>query len=45
MDGRAFDGRVVEATIATGREKFKKSKNQEDDDSDSGGGDGEGDIE
>lgn len=25
MDGRAFDGRVVRATFATGKEKFKKS--------------------
>ncbi|KAI4863729.1 hypothetical protein F4820DRAFT_426047 [Hypoxylon rubiginosum] len=25
MDGRAFDGRTVRATIATGREKYKKS--------------------
>ncbi|KAK1600598.1 splicing factor u2af-associated protein 2 [Colletotrichum navitas] len=26
MNGRSFDGRVVEASIATGRERFKKSK-------------------
>lgn len=33
MHGRAFDGRIVEAFFATGREKFRKSK-------DSGGGKG-----
>ncbi|OAA66717.1 nuclear mRNA splicing factor-associated protein [Niveomyces insectorum RCEF 264] len=46
MDGRAFDGRVVEARLATGREKFKKSgkdgggdsdKSEDDDDDDDGG--------
>ncbi|GJC80132.1 splicing factor U2AF-associated protein 2 [Colletotrichum liriopes] len=26
MNGRSFDGRVVEASVATGRERFKKSK-------------------
>lgn len=33
MDGRAFDGRTVRATIATGRERYRKSgKKQGDDD-------------
>lgn len=31
MDGRAFDGRIVEASLATGREKYKKSKKGDDD--------------
>ncbi len=30
MGGRAFDGRTVEASIATGREKYKKSKKDDD---------------
>lgn len=37
MHGRAFDGRVVEAYFATGRERFRKSKqkgNEEDEDED-----------
>lgn len=29
MHGRAFDGRVVEAYFATGRERFKKTKNKD----------------
>ncbi|KAH7328667.1 hypothetical protein B0I35DRAFT_418002 [Stachybotrys elegans] len=29
MHGRSFDGRTVEATLATGRERFRKSKNEE----------------
>ena len=32
MDGRAFDGRTVEATIATGKEKYKKSSKKDGDD-------------
>ena len=32
MHGRSFDGRVVEATLATGQEKFQKSKEAKDDD-------------
>jgi HIV Tat-specific factor 1 len=32
MNGRNFDGRVVEAGIATGREKFRKSRKAQDDD-------------
>ncbi|CAK7263113.1 hypothetical protein SEPCBS119000_000317 [Sporothrix epigloea] len=31
MNGRAFDGRIVEASLATGREKYKKSKSGDDD--------------
>ncbi|KIH86921.1 HIV Tat-specific factor 1 [Sporothrix brasiliensis 5110] len=31
MGGRAFDGRIVEATLATGREKYRKSKKGDDD--------------
>ena len=33
MDGRAFDGRTVAASISSGSEKFKKTKrgNEEDD--------------
>ncbi|TDZ13008.1 Splicing factor U2AF-associated protein 2 [Colletotrichum spinosum] len=34
MNGRSFDGRVVEASVATGRERFQKSKQGEDSDSD-----------
>ncbi|CAK7206392.1 hypothetical protein SEUCBS139899_009184 [Sporothrix eucalyptigena] len=30
MGGRAFDGRIVEASLATGREKYKKSKKGDD---------------
>lgn len=33
MHGRAFDGRTVEASLATGKEKFRKSKDNKDDDS------------
>lgn len=34
MDGRAFAGQIVKATLATGREKYRKSKkNGADDDS------------
>ncbi|KAI1459013.1 hypothetical protein F4805DRAFT_422331 [Annulohypoxylon moriforme] len=32
MDGRAFDGRTVRATIATGRERYKKSGKKQDED-------------
>ena len=32
MGGRAFDGRIVEATLATGHEKYQKSKKGDDDD-------------
>ncbi|KAI9714009.1 MAG: hypothetical protein M1820_000739 [Bogoriella megaspora] len=32
MNGRVFGGQKVQATIATGREKYKKSKNKDDDD-------------
>ncbi|KAI0889994.1 uncharacterized protein GGS22DRAFT_149687 [Annulohypoxylon maeteangense] len=32
MDGRAFDGRTVRATIATGRETYKKSGKKQDED-------------
>ncbi|OLN88739.1 Splicing factor U2AF-associated protein 2 [Colletotrichum chlorophyti] len=35
MNGRSFDGRVVEASISTGRERFKKSKQGQAQDSDS----------
>jgi HIV Tat-specific factor 1 len=31
FNGRIFDGRKVEAYIADGKEKFKKSKKQEED--------------
>ncbi|TDZ25999.1 Splicing factor U2AF-associated protein 2 [Colletotrichum orbiculare MAFF 240422] len=34
MNGRSFDGRVVEASVATGRERFQKSKQGEESDSD-----------
>ncbi|KAI1764806.1 hypothetical protein GGR53DRAFT_301115 [Hypoxylon sp. FL1150] len=34
MDGRAFDGRTVRATIATGREKYKKSGKKQGEDVD-----------
>jgi HIV Tat-specific factor 1 len=34
MHGRAFDGRVVEAYFATGRERFKKSKNKDNEEDD-----------
>lgn len=34
MHGRAFDGRTVEASLATGKEKFRKSKDNHDGDSD-----------
>ncbi|KAF9879985.1 nuclear mrna splicing factor-associated [Colletotrichum karsti] len=33
MNGRSFDGRVVEASVSTGRERFKKSKQGEPSDS------------
>ena len=36
MGGRAFDGRIVEASLATGREKYKKSKKGDDDGGDKG---------
>ncbi len=39
MDGRAFDGRTVEASIATGQEKFKKSKKKDDESEDGEDGD------
>ncbi|KAI1208846.1 uncharacterized protein F4807DRAFT_135769 [Annulohypoxylon truncatum] len=32
MDGRAFDGRTVRATIATGREKYRRSGKKQDED-------------
>lgn len=32
MHGRSFDGRTVQATLATGTEKFKKAKPEKDDD-------------
>ena len=34
MDGRAFDGRIVEASIATGKEKYRQSKEGADVESD-----------
>ncbi|KAL0938827.1 nuclear mrna splicing factor-associated [Colletotrichum truncatum] len=34
MNGRSFDGRVVEAAVSTGRERFKKSKQDQPSDSD-----------
>ncbi|KAL9944843.1 hypothetical protein ACHAQF_002179 [Verticillium nonalfalfae] len=34
MDGRSFDGRVVEASLATGREKFRRSKGGQADEED-----------
>ncbi|KAK6954442.1 hypothetical protein Daesc_004409 [Daldinia eschscholtzii] len=34
MDGRAFDGRTVRATIATGRERYRKSGKKQGDDMD-----------
>ncbi|OTA97006.1 hypothetical protein M434DRAFT_392452 [Hypoxylon sp. CO27-5] len=34
MDGRAFDGRTVRATIATGRERYRKSGKKQGDDVD-----------
>ncbi|RYP39719.1 hypothetical protein DL767_002100 [Monosporascus sp. MG133] len=34
MDGRAFDGRIVRAAVATGRERFRKSGRKQDDDRD-----------
>ncbi|WYZ34901.1 hypothetical protein EsH8_I_001177 [Colletotrichum jinshuiense] len=34
MNGRSFDGRVVEASVSTGRERFKKSKQDQPSDSD-----------
>ncbi|KAI1404718.1 hypothetical protein F4819DRAFT_97268 [Hypoxylon fuscum] len=34
MDGRAFDGRTVRATIATGREKYRKSGKKQGEDGD-----------
>ncbi|KAI0851388.1 hypothetical protein F5Y00DRAFT_8403 [Daldinia vernicosa] len=34
MDGRAFDGRTVRATIATGRERYRKSGKKQGDDAD-----------
>ncbi|KAJ3517572.1 hypothetical protein NM208_g14686 [Fusarium decemcellulare] len=35
MHGRSFDGRTVEAFLATGKEKFKKSKEEQNDAEDS----------
>ncbi|KAI8966013.1 hypothetical protein F5Y11DRAFT_236254 [Daldinia sp. FL1419] len=35
MDGRAFDGRTVRATIATGRERYRKSGKKQGDEEDS----------
>ncbi|ORY66357.1 uncharacterized protein BCR38DRAFT_429988 [Pseudomassariella vexata] len=32
MDGRAFDGRIVRATVANGRERYKKSGKKQDED-------------
>ncbi len=46
MGGRAFDGRTVEATLATGRETYKKSKkgaSEDDDDGDDDNGSSEHD--
>ncbi|KAI1804036.1 hypothetical protein F4811DRAFT_521929 [Daldinia bambusicola] len=34
MDGRAFDGRTVRATIATGRERYRKSGKKQGDEAD-----------
>ncbi|KAF6841333.1 nuclear mrna splicing factor-associated [Colletotrichum plurivorum] len=34
MNGRSFDGRVVEASVSTGRERFKKSSQGQQSDSD-----------
>ncbi|KAI1345108.1 hypothetical protein F5Y15DRAFT_17754 [Xylariaceae sp. FL0016] len=34
MDGRAFDGRTVRASIATGKEKYRRSDKQQDEDED-----------
>ncbi|KAM0287002.1 hypothetical protein ACHAQH_000687 [Verticillium albo-atrum] len=34
MNGRSFDGRIVEASLATGREKFQKSKKGQGDEGD-----------
>ncbi|KAI1649792.1 uncharacterized protein F4817DRAFT_15536 [Daldinia loculata] len=34
MDGRAFDGRTVRATLATGRERYRKSGKKQGDDAD-----------
>ncbi|KAG7134171.1 Splicing factor U2AF-associated protein 2 like [Verticillium longisporum] len=34
MNGRSFDGRVVEASLATGREKFRRSKGGQADEED-----------
>ncbi|KAL1891261.1 hypothetical protein Sste5346_007720 [Sporothrix stenoceras] len=39
MGGRAFDGRIVEATLATGREKYRKSKKGDDEDGGKGSSD------
>ena len=41
MDGRAFDGRIVRARVAAGRERFKKSGKKQDD----GDGDDDDDDE
>lgn len=32
MNGRPFDGRIVEASLATGKEKFRKTSNDDDSD-------------
>ncbi|KAI1333435.1 hypothetical protein F5Y16DRAFT_13879 [Xylariaceae sp. FL0255] len=34
MDGRAFDGRIVRATVASSKEKFRRSDKNQDDDGD-----------
>lgn len=39
MGGRAFDGRTVEATLATGREKYRKSKKGDDEEGGKGSSD------
>ncbi len=38
MDGRSFDGRIVEAAVATGRDRFRKSKKNDNDEKDSDDG-------
>lgn len=43
MGGRAFDGRIVEATLATGREKYRKSKKGDDEEGGKGSSDEEDD--
>ncbi|KAI1466823.1 uncharacterized protein F4812DRAFT_67917 [Daldinia caldariorum] len=38
MDGRAFDGRTVRATVATGRERYRKSGKKQGDEADADDG-------